>query len=84
MTKCKYNYDNLIKYCTDNKIILLKNYDEIKVTRDTIIIGKCNNINCCNEFDKSYRNLLTYGSYCFSCASINRKNKYIETCLKRY
>lgn len=84
MTKGIYNYDKLMEYCCENKIILLKDYNEIKVTRDTVIIGKCFNVDCCNEFNKLFRNLLTYGSYCSNCALINRKNKCVQTCIERY
>jgi hypothetical protein len=43
MTKGTYNYDNLLSYCCDNNVTLLQDYKDINVTRDTLIVGKCNN-----------------------------------------
>jgi len=84
MTKGSYNYNNLIEYCSENKIILLKDYINTKVTRDTIIIGKCKKDNCDNNFNKIYRNFIKYGAYCPDCILINKKNKSKQTCLMKY
>jgi hypothetical protein len=55
MTKGTYNYDNLLSYCCDNNVSLLQDYKGINVTRDTLIVGKCNNLNCNNQFSKTVK-----------------------------
>jgi hypothetical protein len=84
MTKGTYNYNKLVSYCNDNQIILLKDYKDINVTRDTFIIGKCNTSNCNNEFNKSFRQLKVSGSHCIFCTKNNMKIKVENTCLKNY
>jgi uncharacterized alkaline shock family protein YloU len=84
MTKGTYNYENLILYCNDNNIILLQQYDNIKVTRDTLINGKCNNLDCNNNFNKTFRQLKKSKNYCNLCTKINTKIKVENTCLLKY
>lgn len=84
MTKGTYNYNNLVSYCNDNEIILLKDYKDINVTRDTFILGKCNTSNCINEFNKTFRQLKATGSHCIFCTKNNMKIKVENTCLKNY
>ncbi len=84
MTKGTYNYYNLISYCDENKIILLKDYKDINVTRDTYIFGKCNTLNCYNSFNKTFRQLKVSKNYCVLCSKNNRKIKVENTCLIKY
>jgi len=84
MTKGTYNYNNLVSYCNDNEIILLKDYKDINVTRDTCILGKCNTSNCVNDFNKTFRQLKVSGSYCNFCTKNNKKINTENTCLKNY
>jgi hypothetical protein len=84
MTKGTYNYNKLVSYCNDNQIILLKDYKDINVTRDTFILGKCNTSNCTNEFNKTFRQLKATGSHCIFCTKNNMKIKVENTCLKKY
>ena len=49
MNKGTYNKDALIKYCDENNICLINDYNNLKITRDTIIEGKCIN-GCINIF----------------------------------
>lgn len=57
MNKGSYNYNNLINYCNDENIILTKNYENLKITRDTKIDGMCKTENCSEEFCKSFNNV---------------------------
>ena len=41
MTKTYYNHNYLHNYCENKSIQLIRNYDELKVTRDTKIDGFC-------------------------------------------
>jgi hypothetical protein len=84
MTKGTYNYDNLIIYCKNNNVHLLKDYLNTKVTRDSIITGRCNNLNCDGIFNKTFRQLKRSSSYCELCTKNNKKIKVENTCLNRY
>ena len=55
MNKGSYDYNSLINYCNIENIILINKYENIKITRDTKINGKCKN--CDNNFCKTFRNL---------------------------
>lgn len=82
MTKGTYNITNLKLYCEENNIQLLHDYNNVTVTRDTIIIGKCNN--CDDKFNKTFRQLKKCGNYCNLCTKINKKIKIENTCLVKY
>ena len=84
MTKGSYNYDNLMTYCNNNNIIILQDYTNIKVTRDTLINGECNNLNCSKKFNKTFRQLKVSKNYCELCTKINKKIKVENTCLLTY
>lgn len=84
MTKGTYNYDNLLSYCCDNNITLLQDYKDINVTRDTLIVGKCNNLNCNNQFGKTFRQLKVSKDYCKDCTKSNKKIQAENTCLLKY
>jgi hypothetical protein len=84
MTKGTYNYDNLLSYCCDNNVTLLHDYKDINVTRDTLIVGKCNNLNCNNQFSKTFRQLKVSKNYCTECTKYNKKIKVENTCLLNY
>ena len=83
MNKGTYNKDALIKYCDENNICLLNDYNNLKITRDTIIEGKCIN-GCINIFKKNFRSLKNYGGYCDICTINNKNMKYKNTCLQKY
>jgi len=84
MTKGTYDYNNLLSYCYNNKIILLKDYKELKVTRDTFIIGNCNTLDCKENFNKTFRQLKVSKNYCELCSKKNRQIKVENTCLIKY
>jgi hypothetical protein len=84
MNKGTYNKDDLIKYCNENNIILINDYNNLKITRDTIIEGKCITPNCDNNFNKTFRQLKKNEGFCDIC-TINKKYiKYKNTCLQKY
>ncbi len=75
----KYNNETLTNYCKENKITLTKDYSEIKVTRETVIEGKCSYTGCNNNFEKVFRQMYSIsGAYCKTCthkiADEKRKN----------
>jgi hypothetical protein len=70
-----YNNETLNKYCQDNKINLLENCDKIIINRDHKINGACITKDCNNEFEKSFRQLIKIGAYCYNCTVNNGKQK---------
>jgi hypothetical protein len=84
MNKGAYDFNNLVKYCSEFNIELIKNYENIKVTRDTIIEGKCINHECNKIFNKKFRNLKKSKAYCDVCTSTNRKIKATNFFLNKY
>jgi hypothetical protein len=83
MNKGTYNINNLINFCNENNISLIKNYNDQKITRDTKIEGNCIN-NCINNFNKTFRQLKLLGGYCITCSVINKQAKAKQTCLQKY
>lgn len=76
MIKQQYNYEYLQQFCKDNNIELEIDYCKDKITRDSIIRGKCKSEGCCEVFEKNFRNItIGGGSYCKNCVSNNKKNK---------
>ena len=75
-----YNNDTFNKYCEDNQIKLLENYEEIKINREHKIKGLCIVKDCNNEFNKSFRQLIKTGAYCYNCSVNNGKQKYALKC----
>jgi len=80
----RYNYDLLISFCNSNTILLLKEYKNDNMNRDTRICGKCITDNCLNEFDKSFRRLYKMNGYCRSCTNKFTLDKNKATNLERY
>ena len=77
MKKEKYDNDALLKYCNENSICLINNYNNLNINRETIIEGKCIN-GCINIFKKTFRYLKNYGGYCDICTINNKKMKNIK------
>ena len=75
-----YNNETFNKYCEDNEITLLENYEQIKLNRDYKIKGMCITCDCNNEFDKSFRQLIKTGPYCYNCCVNNGKQQWALKC----
>lgn len=75
-----YNNETLTRYCLDNRIKLLDNYEQIKINRDHKIKGTCITKDCNNEFEKSFRQLIKIGAYCYDCSVNNGKQKCALKC----
>lgn len=84
--KCKYNLKFLNTYCEENKITLLNDYANSKtnINRDTRICGNCINVNCQNNFNKSFRELIIHNGYCFHCCKEIGKSKILQTNINKY
>jgi hypothetical protein len=72
MKRLKYDYEMLKNICDEGGVILLVDYSNKYVTRDTRVIGKC--ILCENNFDKSLNKL--YKQRNFGCETCAKKFKF--------
>lgn len=80
-----YCNTSLEKLCSEKNIILLENYDNILVKRDTYIKARCLTENCMNIVEKKFGSILdSTGCYCIDCTNKIKLNKIIKTNLERY
>ena len=83
MIRLKYDYEMLKIICDDGGIILLIDYSNKYVTRDTRIIGKC--IFCENSFDKSLNKLHKQRNFgCITCAKDLKFERIKNTMVDKY
>ena len=67
MIRLKYDYNMLKSICEEDGVVLLEDYSNKFITRDTRIIGKC--ILCDNSFNKSLNKLHKQRNFgCECCA----------------
>ena len=72
MTRLKYDYNMLKNICDEGDVLLLEDYSNKFVTRDTRIIAKC--IMCENSFNKSLNKLHKQRN--FGCETCSKKLKF--------
>jgi hypothetical protein len=84
MIKQKYNYEYLQQFCKDNNIELVDDYSKDKITRDSIIQGKCKSDGCIGVFEKNFRLLILINGYCNNCSIDIGKEKKKKTCLNKF
>ena len=66
--KQRYDYGCLELFCKENNILMLEDYSNKKVNRDTLIHAKCLTENCENNVEKSFRAIIENGGcYCKKC-----------------
>jgi hypothetical protein len=82
--KIHYNYNFLQLYCKENGIVLTNNYNEEKITRDTIIEAKCLTEDCDDNVSKGFRSFFKIGSYCHKCSVNKGKAKSKILFLEKY
>lgn len=79
--RTKFDVNLLNTFATENDIELIGNYE--KLTRESIINGKCKTENCNDEFNKAFRTLFVNNSfYCDSCVMKYKCEKIKETNVK--
>jgi hypothetical protein len=83
-SKVKYDINMLMDFCDKNNILLLDDYSNKFINRDSQIEGICKNEFCENIFYKTFRQLLKINGYCEDCSKENGKAKIIETNIKKY
>ena len=79
-----YNYETLIKFCEEHKILLCDDYSNVPLSRETFITGICENEDCDKQFTKGFRALLKPNGYCQDCAKIIGKEKAKKTTFEKY
>jgi hypothetical protein len=77
--KIKYNYEYLQNICKENNIILLKDYLNERVNRDTLIKAKCLTENCNENVEKSFRQFHNVGCFCVKHTKEKSYNKAKNT-----
>lgn len=82
--RMRYDIQLLNKYCDENHIILLENYINKNLTKNSIIKGNCLHNNCQNNFEKKFINLMYSGGYCDVCKKIVLVEKMKKTFLQKY
>jgi hypothetical protein len=83
MSRLKYNYEMLKNICDEGSVILLVDYKDKYITRDTRIIGKC--ILCENSFNKSLNKLHKQRNFgCEICAKILKFERIKNTMVDKY
>ena len=87
MIKQQYNYEYLQQFCKDNNIELVDEYSKDKITRDTIIQGKCKSNGCSGVFEKRFRQIVESKNFgCLLCVNIikTQKMKCIQNENRKY
>jgi hypothetical protein len=83
--KTRFNNKYFVNYCKDNNIILLEDYLDIYINRETRIKCKCLTESCNENVEKSVRNIVENGgSFCEKCTNNNSRVKSQNTCLEKY
>jgi len=83
--RIRYNYVFLQEFCKEHNIILLKDYSNEKINRDSIVESKCNSDNCNECFKRDFRSLVKNCSYyCKDCYNKIKNNKRENTNLDKY
>ena len=65
-------------------MILLEDYTDLFLIKDSLIKGFCIYENCENEFDKRFCELLKTGAYCKICIKKVANERRKKTCLEKY
>ena len=81
-TPIRYDNKLLEKYCNENKITLLQDYNNENVKRETIINAKC--LNCHDNSNKKFSQFIKSGCFCKFHTEKNKQEKRKTTCLSKY
>ncbi len=79
-----YNYENLIKFCEENNLVLLEDYKNVKINYYARIRTRCKEENCDGEFSITFSYFKKASFKCKVCSTKASKEKYKKTCLERY
>lgn len=83
--RVKYDYEYLNIFCSENNLIMLKDYSKINITRESLIDIKCIEENCKDICCKKFRELVKNKNFgCKKCSIIIKVNKTKNTCIYKY
>ena len=80
----RYDYTRLKDFTDENNIILFDDYSSKIINIFTIIEGQCLNIQCNNNFSKSFRSLVKTNGYCLQCSTKTGLSKVKNTLIEKY
>jgi hypothetical protein len=80
----RYDFERLDKYCTENDVTLLDDYNKIILTKDSLIKGNCVYDNCESPFEKKFCELENTGAYCKICIKKVANKRRKDSCIKKY
>jgi hypothetical protein len=83
LKRVKYDFVRLQKYCCENGITLIGNYENEKLNKIFEIKGVCIK-DCTNIFNKRFCELVKTGGYCPNCQNKIKKERSKKTCLEKY
>lgn len=83
--RVRYDYEYLNNFCFENKLIMLKDYSNIIITRESLIDIKCVEENCKDICSKKFRELVKHNNFgCKKCSILIKVNKTKNTCIRKY
>ncbi len=81
----KYNYELLNKFCKENNLNILENFEETKVNCNVKLTSKCITEDCNEFFHKKFHILYKTKIFtCKKCTCINSSKKIKQTFLDKY
>ena len=81
----KYNYELLNKFCKENNLNILENFEETKVNCNVKLTSKCITENCNEFFNKKFHILYKTKIFtCKSCTNNQRVKNYKESVMNKY
>jgi len=80
----KWDLNRLLNYCNTNNIILLDDYSNKFINRDSILSCLCKNKQCKNIFKNTFRELVKLDAFCSECRKEIGKRKIRETNQKNF
>jgi hypothetical protein len=81
----KYNYELLNKFCKENNLDILENFEEIKVNCNVKLTSKCITEDCNDFFIKKFH--ILYKTKIFTCKNCTNKQRiknYNESIMNKY
>jgi hypothetical protein len=69
-------YGNLITYCEENNIVLLKDYSKQKLDKLSVIEGQCINYEICGKTFQKTLSRVFENAYCNNCSTLSEYNYY--------
>ena len=79
-----YNREFFEQFCKDKKLVLLNDYNDVKISSNTVIEGTCTHENCNENYSKFLGYMHLYSIFCNKCTKLEKREKYKKTCLIKF